>query len=61
MVLDYLETRDAKRKVRAPEPGSVGTAGPEASDRTVLEPTVEAARLVVRRLPVLSDISYVVR
>lgn len=47
MVLDYLETRDAERKVRAPEPGSVGTAGPEAGDRmsTAPEPTIEAARL----------------
>lgn len=47
MVLDYLETRDAERKARAPEPGAVGTAGPGASDRmsTAPEPTVEAARL----------------
>ncbi|MBP2308555.1 transposase InsO family protein [Azospirillum melinis] len=47
MVLDYLETRDAERKVRAPEPGTVGITVPEASDRmsTAPEPTMEAAWL----------------
>ena len=47
MVLDYLEARDAERKVRAPEPGTVGTAAPEASDRmsTAPEPPADAARL----------------
>lgn len=45
MVLDYLEARDAARKARAPEPGKVGTAVPEASDMTVPEPAAEAARL----------------
>ncbi|MGA1861221.1 hypothetical protein VH569_35030 [Azospirillum sp. 11R-A] len=47
MVLDYLETRDAERKERAPEPATIGIAVPEASDRmsTASEPTMEAARL----------------
>lgn len=47
MVLDYLETRDTERKARTPEPGTIGIAVPDASDRmtTVPEPAADAARL----------------